>query len=68
MTTQGEAMEEVLAGLGSDNRKTIEEALKIPDLYPARNIRDALQGLGVTAKVADIHAWRKARGIKKATC
>ena len=65
---KGDAMEDVLARLDAEDRNTIEMALRIPDLYPARSIRDALQGLDVAVRVSDIHAWRNARGIKKATC
>ena len=61
-------MEEVLERLNSGDRKTIERALEIPDLYPARNIQAALQGLGYSVRVPDIHAWHRDRGIKKATC
>lgn len=61
-------MDEILDQLSTEDRASIEECLRIPDLYPARNIKEGLQSIGVQVRIPDIHAWRKARGIKKATC
>ena len=57
------SVEEALTKVPEEDRDGAEFALRTPDLYPARNVADYL---GVTVSV--VHAWRRERGIKKATC
>ena len=61
-------MDQILDKLSTEDREAVERCLRTPDLYPARNIKEGLQNIGVQVRIPDIHAWRKARGIKKASC
>lgn len=55
-------VETSLADYPPEDRATMRTALATPDMYPAARIA---QALGVTT--AAVHAYRRARDIKKAT-
>lgn len=61
-------METAISKLDAEDREDMMFYLNVPDLYPARSIKDFFKTVGLEVRTMDIHAWRKARGIKKATC
>ena len=61
-------MDKILEQLSVEDRVKLEKGLRTPDLYPAQNIKAALEYINISVSISDIHEWRRSRGIRKASC
>ncbi len=58
--------DELLELVLEEIRAECGRVLRIPDMYPAKNIRDWLHINNVTSiNIPTVHKWRRERGIRK---